>query len=170
MPTFQRKNIRLSAENYLGKRDYFVTICCHKRQPHLSDPSSVLPILDHLKSASTRHSFDVHAYCAMPDHLHLLASGTSDYSDLLAFVDFFKQNTEFDFHHRTGNQLWQFKFYDHILRRAAALNDVAAYIWMNPVRKSLCTNPADYPYSGSFTRVFPIESTSTYIPPWKLGS
>jgi putative transposase len=167
MPTFQRKNIRLSPNNYLGKRDYFVTLCCDHRRPYLSDPTTVLPILDILKSESIRHSFDIHAYCAMPNHLHFLASGTADYSDLLMFVNSFKKHTEFDFHRRTKNQLWQSKFYDHILRRASALHDVAAYIWMNPVRKSLCTDPTAYPYSGSLTNAFPRQSTSAYIPPWK---
>jgi putative transposase len=169
MPTFQRKNIRLSAQNYLGKREYFVTICCHNRKPYLSEPTTILPILNHLKSASTRHSFAIHAYCAMPDHLHILASGTSEYSDLLGFVDFFKQHTEFDFHHHTGNQLWQFKFYDHILRRTSALQHVATYIWMNPVRKHLCANPTDYPYAGSFTDAFPRQYNTNYQPPWKTA-
>jgi putative transposase len=170
MPTFLRKNIGLLSNNYIGKREYFVTFCCHKRQPFLSQNETVLSILDDLKSESTRHSFAIHAYCAMPDHLHFLAAGTSDYSDLLRFVNFFKQKTEHQFHHHTGNQLWQRKFYDHILRRASSVHNVAAYIWMNPVRKNLCASPTEFPYSGSFTESFPLQSAtppSTFKPPWK---
>ena len=170
MPAFQRKNIRLPSNNYLGKRDYFVTICTHNRKPYLSEPTTILPIIDRLKSESIRHAFDIHAYCAMPDHLHVLATGNSDYSDLLLFINSYKKHTEFDFHRRAKNQLWQFKFYDHILRSASALHDVATYIWMNPVRKSICANPADYPYSGSLPNAFRRPSTAAandFQPPWK---
>ncbi|MGB6430138.1 MAG: transposase [Candidatus Acidiferrales bacterium] len=146
-----RKNIRLPAPNYTGIREYFVTICCHKRAPLLARSENVLPILEQLKSSALSYSFSVHASCAMPDHLHILVAGASDSSRLLNFVKSFKQRTGYEFRKRTGAQLWQFKSYDHILRRGDGMERVAWYIWMNPVRKGLCNQPAEFPYSGSFT-------------------
>jgi putative transposase len=152
MPTkLNRKNIRLPSLTYTGMREYFVTICCHKREPYLALPENALPVLEQLQSIALRHSFAVHAYCAMPDHLHALVAGTSESSRLLSFIKSFKQHTGHEFRKRTGKQFWQFKFHDHILRRGDGVESVAWYIWMNPVRKSLCTNPAEFPYSGSFT-------------------
>jgi len=155
MPTRpNRKNIRLPSLNYAGMREYFVTICCHRRKPLLAHRENTIPVLEQLKSSSLRESFSVHAYCAMPDHLHFLAVGNSESSHLLGFVKSFKQTTGYEFTERTGKQLWQFKFYDHILRRSDDFDRVAWYIWMNPVRKGLCANAADFPYSGSFTTLW----------------
>lgn len=166
---FKRKNIRLPAENYVGKRSYFVTICCQHRHPFLGHPAVAVWVIQALKKFSLRSGFAIHAYCAMPNHLHFLALGLHDASNLLDFVGFFKQHTGFHYEQRKGQRLWQFKFYDHILRRKDGLDDVAAYIWMNPVRKGICADPMAYAFSGSFTmnwksRAFPL---STWVPPWK---
>ena len=151
--SLNRKNIRLPALNYVGMREYFVTICCHGREPLFARRENALPILEQLQSSAGQHSFAVHAYCCMPDHLHILAAGSSESSDLLSFVNSFKEHTGYEFTQRTGRPLWQFKFYDHILRGGDGIERVAWYIWMNPVRKGLCAHPAEFPYSGSFTRL-----------------
>jgi len=165
MPTnLNRKNIRLPSLNYTGMREYFVTICCHKRKPLLAHSENILPILEQLRSSALRDSFSIHAYCAMPDHLHFLAAGNSESSRLLALVKTFKQLTGHEFIQRTGKPLWQFKFHDHILRRSADIDRVAWYIWMNPVRKGLCANPQDFPYSGSFTTLRQNQSPPAH--PW----
>jgi putative transposase len=147
-----------------------VTICCHQRKPFLAANENAAPVIEYLQSSATRESFAVHAYCAMPDHLHFLSSGTSDTSNMLTFVNSFKQHAAYEFLERTGNQLWQYKFYDHILRPGNSVESVAWYVWMNPVRKDLCKNPEDFPYSGSFSNTIPMRRTGAqdWIPPWKL--
>jgi putative transposase len=164
-----RKNIRLPAANYRGKRQYFITICCHERKPLLAADGIAPHVIEQLRSTAANASFSIHAYCAMPDHFHLLAEGMSDKSHLLAFMHAFKQQTEYDYHWQTGRPLWQFKFYDHILRSAVAMDDVAWYIWMNPVRKGLCADPRDYAHAGSFTQASLrlSEAKTQWTPPWK---
>ena len=148
---FTRKNIRLSPNNYVGKQAYFVTICCQDRRPLLRDESTVSPILAILRDFSSPHEFAVHAYCFMPDHLHLLCEGLSHASRLPDFVSRFKQQTAFEYRRKLRDSLWQPKFYDHILRQTDSMDDVAWYIWMNPVRMGPCSNPRDFPFSGSLT-------------------
>ena len=48
-----------------------------------------------------------------------------------------------------ARRLWQQSFYDHALRKAEDVLDVAAYIFENPVRAGIVDDPADYPWSGS---------------------
>lgn len=166
---FQRKNIRLAREHYVGKRSHFVTTCCHFRRPFLADPVVAAWVIRMLQRFAVRFGFAVHAYCAMPDHLHFLVLGLHDQSDLLQFVDSFKQHTGYRYEQRKRRRLWQFKFFDHILRRADGIDDVSAYVWMNPVRKGLCTDPLAYPFSGSFTirwASHPV-SPSAWEPSWK---
>jgi hypothetical protein len=56
------------------------------------------------------------------------------------------------------------------LRPSDAIEDVACYIWWNPVRKHLCANPREYPLSGSQTLDWMKHSwlAPRWQPPWKL--
>lgn len=107
----------------------------------------------------------------MPDHVHLLAAGASKTSDLTAFVASFKKETGFEFEKKTGRRLWQFKYYDRILRGNDSANRVAWYIWLNPVRKGLCRERHEYPFAGSFTEIgkkmFSGAAPPEWSPPWK---
>jgi len=167
---FNRKNIRLAPQNYLGYGTYFVTICSHNRNPHFADISFGHVALGHLISLSARHSFLLHAFCLMPDHLHFLSEGHSPQSNLLRFVTAFKQRTALAYKNRTAGPLWQTKFYDHILRAPDQLESVACYIWANPIRKGLCEDATLYPLSGSQTLDWKKRCGHSDIwqPPWKV--
>jgi len=166
---FNRKNIRLAPRNYFGYGIYFVTICSDSRKPCFADTSLGHVVLGHLISLSARHSFLLHAFCLMPDHLHFLAEGTSPRSNLLRFITAFKQRTAYAHRNRADGPLWQTKFYDHILRAPAQMESVACYIWANPVRKGLCGDAALYPLSGSQTLDWKklCGNANRWQPPWK---
>lgn len=164
-----RKPTRLQARNYLGHGLYYFTICCAQRRPYLANPTlanAVLRILFH--SALTR-SFSIHAYCLMPDHVHILAEGTNTTSNALEFIRNFKQQSAFLFKQKTRQLLWEFSYYDFILRSTDSLVEVARYIWWNPVRKNLCHSPADHPFSGSQTIPWMQASQTppTWLAPWQ---
>jgi hypothetical protein len=57
--------------------------------------------------------------------------------------------------------------------RSDAIDRVAWYIWMNPVRAGLCGSPGDYPFLGSFTemgaRLLKGLPASEWVPPWEKG-
>ena len=147
----RRKTIRLATENYRGRRIYFVTLCCLNRRRVFGSEAPARQLLDQLMACTALHDFSLHAYCLMPDHLHILVEGMGDSCDLTRFVAEFKQKTAFDYRNRTGLSLWQSRYYDHILRKGDDTENVAWYIWTNPIRKGLCTAPQDYPFSGSLT-------------------
>jgi len=100
----------------------------------------------------------------MPDHLHVLAEGTSPSSDFREFVRVYKQQSSFTWKRRTGQELWQRGYFDRVLRADEDTVAVARYILENPVRASLCQNAEDYPYSGSFTMAISdlLESTRVF--------
>jgi hypothetical protein len=47
-------------------------------------------------------------------------------------------------------QLWQRSFYDRVLRVQGDLEDVARYIWGNPVRAGIVDDWDKFPFSGPF--------------------
>jgi len=170
-PAFQRKNIRLPADNYRGRRLYFVTLCFHNRRRLGTNPRVARWIIGRLRTHAAACAFFVHAYCVMPDHMHVLAAGAEETSNLVKFIEAFKQDTGVEFARRTRGRLWQIKYYDHILRAADRADRVAWYIWLNPVRQGICRAPADYAFVGSFTelgaRLLKGSAADEWAPPWK---
>ena len=147
---YQHKNIRRPAAHYIGLRRYFVTFCCAERRAFFATSANAFWLVDELREQSTRHGFAVDAYCVMPDHFHALVRGMESTSDLFVFVERLKQKTAHEFQKRFQRVLWQKKFYDHILRANDPAESVASYIWTNSVRAGFCSEPHDYPFSGSF--------------------
>jgi putative transposase len=165
----RRKPIRLLTANYRGRRIYFVTCCCANRHLAFRDRRTAREVVHQLIASAAHHDFLLHAYCLMPDHLHILVEGTQDGSDLTRFVAAFKQQTAFVYRNRTGMSLWQSRYYDHILRKDNEIEDVAWYIWLNPIRKGLCVVPQDYSLSGSLTIDWKSRCAPArlWTPPWQ---
>jgi len=147
MRTSLRKSPRLKGFDYAGPYGYNVTVVTRRRQPVFRNASIVEIALEALERACRQHGFTLHAYCFMPDHVHLLVSGGTD-SRLPDFVHLFKQLSSFQAKQALDTPLWQISYYDHVVRREEDLADIIRYIWNNPVRAGLADEPADYPYSG----------------------
>jgi putative transposase len=172
MPFYRQRKIRLPAERYRGRHTYFVTICTEQRRPVFTERPEGHWVLEHLREYAARASFCLHAFCAMPDHVHFRAEGTTDTCDLTPFAEGFKQRTGFEYRSRSGAMLWQKRFHDYVLRDTDAIEDIACYIWMNPVRKGLCAKPEEYPLSGSHTIewIKRVTCRAQWSPPWHIRS
>ncbi|MGA8366766.1 MAG: transposase [Candidatus Acidiferrales bacterium] len=166
---FVHKNIRLHPPSYIGQSSYFVTLCCAGRRPLFANARNAVWLIENLREQSIAYRFAVHAYCVMPDHFHGLFSGIEATSNLMAFLKSLKQATAYEYRKQFHGALWQKKFYDHILRPRDNAAGVAAYIWMNPVRKGLCRDAREYPYSGSFVIDWKkaISPEESWMPDWK---
>ena len=165
---FTRKKHRLDSNQYLGEKWFFITMCCEGRRPVFLTRNNAEWIVAILTAEAAKHQFIVDAFCVMPDHLHFLALGMAPTSNLLAFAKSFKQKTAYSYQKEHGLRLWQKNFYDHVLRPDESSGRVAAYIWMNPVRKGLCKTFEEYPFSGSFSRPWKNSmDADLWVPPWK---
>jgi putative transposase len=163
-----RKSTRLSPSKYLGAQSYFVTICCDRRRPYLAKKSIATRVVAILHECAANQNFQLHAYCAMPDHLHILTEGVREDSSLGEFMRIVKLRTAFEFRQSHNCPLWEMSYYDHILRSHDPIETVACYIWNNPVRAKLCVRPQDFLYSGSQTIPWMQGATgATWTPPWK---
>ena len=169
---FPHKNIRRPATHYQGQRSYFITLCCSSRHPAFANPDRALELITEFCHHSTAYHFSVHAYCVMPDHFHALVRGLHPTSELLAFLKNLKEITTRRYQSRSQRLLWQKKFHDHILRENESIQPIANYIFMNPVRRGLCADPRQYPFSGSLVHdwkklILPVNG---WLPAWKTSS
>ncbi len=164
-----KKHLRLPTPDYIGRRIFFVTVGTEHRTKFFVDLPTGQWILGKLLALAAEFSFRLHAYCAMPDHLHFLSEGLADTCDLVKFVEAFKQRTAYEFSKVHGKRLWQRRYYDHVLRPGDVVEDVACYIWWNPVRKGLCADPNSYTLSGSQTMDWMKRSpiATNWKPSWK---
>jgi REP element-mobilizing transposase RayT len=85
----------------------------------------------------------------MPDHVHLLLTGTDDNCALLPVINRWRQITGFIWRRQHESHLWQQGYWDRTLRDEDETLSVAAYIANNPIRSGLVDRLQDYPWVGS---------------------
>ncbi len=154
-----RKQNRLENFDYSQNGAYFVTICVKDRKELLSNVIVGTGVLDcpqiHLlnhgiiaeKYINQLNDFYndilVDKYVIMPDHIHLLLTILSGQSRtpvptklnnrnsiIARFVSTFKRfcNKEY------GENIWQPRYYDHIIRNRVDYNEAWEYIENNPIK------------------------------------
>lgn len=142
-----RKRIRLARPTYDGWQAFAVTACTTHRRKTFVPAENVDEAIGALDDATTKFETHVLAYCFMPDHVHLLLEGRCQ-TNMMDFVKLFKQLAGYRFKQRTGQKLWQKGYHDRIVRLEEDLVDYAGYIFANPVRKGLVSDPWEWPFSG----------------------
>jgi len=142
-----RQSPRLKDFTYEGPFAYHLTFVMRGRLPLFQTGEAVRLCLEALEAACQRYDFSALAYCFMPDHVHLLLAG-QEASSLRNFARHFKQISGYRFKRKHGASLWQISYYDHVLRREEDVEQIAAYIWDNPVRAAMVESRLEYPFSG----------------------
>ena len=125
-----------------------VIIGTHRKQAHFSDPLYAMGLCKIILSVAKEFENRVHAYCVMPDHLHILVEA----SQKMGVIEFVKtvKGRFYSWCKRRGIELrLQKSFYDHVLRRDEDVRTVARYILGNPVRAGISIKIGEYPFAGS---------------------
>jgi REP-associated tyrosine transposase len=96
--------------------------------------------------------FLVIAYCAMPDHVHVIVRGSCETSDLRRCVKLMKQRIEYVARSQFNiRHLWQQGYYERVLRSRHAVESAVKYVLENPVRAGLARAADEYPFSGTLS-------------------
>ena len=138
---------RLSKEDYLGPLAADVIVVTRHRRPLFEDEELASACLDSIKRATARFHAQLHAYCLMLDHVHILVE-IPGWCVAGGFDPSLQDNLRLRSERSDREVAWQPSYYDNILRREDALEDVAAYIWTNPVTAGIVEEVWDYPWSG----------------------
>ena len=159
----KRKPTRLKNFDYNAIGGYFITLCTEDRRQilsrivgvdvgmtcgHSGDPKNteLLPygiVADkYIKQMSDFYeNITVEQYVIMPNHIHLLlfvcddgsprtSTPTKQTSFVSHFVSTFKRFCKKEY----GENIWQRGFYDHVIRGRKDYEEIAKYIYENPVR------------------------------------
>ena len=104
--------------------------------------------VDVLRRHAAATGVRVYAWCAMPDHVHLIL-GASPTCDSVTFVGQFKNLAQSEAWGRgIKGRFWQASFWDHCLRGDERLERVVEYVLNNHVRSGLVKRWCDYRFSA----------------------
>jgi putative transposase len=143
-----RKRIRLPISAYeVPGSVWHVTNCCVDREPVFSDSALAKMVCEQIVWYSERYNITAHAWCVMPDHMHLVAQ-VNDQS-LIKMLGAFKSfTTRLAWKLGHTGPLWQESFHDHGIRQIEDFEAAVGYLLENPQRAGLVEEAADYPWRG----------------------
>ncbi len=123
----------------------FVTTNTRDREPVFYDQACDREVVESLYRVQSFHPFFLYAFVIMPDHCHFLLT-VPESGSISRIMYAFKRSVSFEI----GRPIWQSRFYAKIV--IDDIDRVIRYIHMNPVKKDLCDQPSDYPWSSASGR------------------
>jgi REP element-mobilizing transposase RayT len=143
---------KLAGADYRGGRVYAVTCCAYRRRRVLATPVVARIVITALERSAAACRFDVLAYCVMPDHVHVIAAGTTRMADFRKFMRTWRQQSGYSYAQASHERLWQPGYFDRALRRHDDLDRLARYVLDNPVRAGLVPVASSWPWAGGTWR------------------
>jgi REP-associated tyrosine transposase len=115
------------------------------RQPAIAD---MLVEAIHYNANVLKH-YVLHAFVAMPNHVHLLATPAVALPKLTKSLKGITAKRANAMLSLTGRPFWQEESYDHLVRHAQEFEKIRDYIEGNPVRAGLVREAGEYRWSSA---------------------
>lgn len=93
--------------------------------------------------------FDLIAWVVLPDHFHVIID--PERNNLSSLVKRIKLSFSANYRRRAGvvrGRVWQYRFWDHIIRDGDDLSRHIDYVHYNPVKHGLVRSPFQWEYSS----------------------
>ena len=153
---------------------FFFTLVTAERAPLFADKANITVLRSAFRRVRSQRPFVLKAMVVLPDHLHCiwtLPPHDADFSTRWRLIKtwFTKHcdsalRTEASKARTPGGErrLWQYRYWEHVLRDESDLRRHIEYIHFNPVKHGYVKAPIDWPYS-SFRRYV---KAGMYPPDW----
>ena len=136
---------------YVPNAIIFITCVTRDRLPYLRDELDVQLLLETMRRVQVVHPFQLLAYVILPDHFHWLMRANSNLDTFSTVLHSVKRNYTLNYKsaHQLGTtlNLWQARFWDHVIRDESDFKNHFDYIHWNPVKHSYVTRPEDWSHS-----------------------
>lgn len=118
------------------------------KQPIFINDQDYWFFLEKLRQLQSKYDHSVYAYCLMPNHFHLSlrtrkVSVSKIMSSLATSYSIYFNRTYGHF-----GSIFQNRFKSILIENDHYFLALARYIYLNPVKSSLVSDPLDYPYSS----------------------
>ena len=155
---------------------YFFTIVTYQRRPWLCTEIARQTLRESINKVRKKYPFSIDALVLLPDHIHCiwtLPPGDGDYATRLRLIkDFVTKNCGDDLgidakitrsrQKRKERNLWQRRFWEHMIRDEKDFANHCDYIHYNPVKHGLCKTPREWQFSS----VHRFVAQGLYAPDW----
>ena len=124
-----------------------MTHVTYDRKPLLIDNIDLW--YDSIRFIKTLKQFELIAWVILPDHLHLIIDyGAGDLSYLMKrtkmkFAGLYRSRWGLD-----SGRVWQYRFWDHMIRNEDDFRNHVDYIHYNPVKHGFVVRPGDWKHSS----------------------
>lgn len=130
---------------------FHVTARGNDRQPIFLEDADYRFYLAHLKLLLHALGIELHGYCLMPNHIHLLLKALHGSLSRLMQRQQGWYARRFNAKYGKTGHLFERRFDARLIVDDAYLMEVIRYIHMNPVKALLVGRPEDYPWSSIHT-------------------
>lgn len=104
--------------------------------------------LELLEEYRGKYGFEIHSYCIMPNHFHLLLQ-TGEVSVSVIMQKILKiYSTYFNAKYRYSGHVFQGRFVGLLVENRGYFLETSRYIHLNPVKAHMVKKPEDYKYSS----------------------
>jgi putative transposase len=159
---------------YVKGGTYFFTLVTFNRRPIFSNQRSIEILNDAFQYTAERMPFEVVASAILPDHMHFvwtLPEKSCDFSTRWRLIK--SHFTSHWSHHgnfskcasrirKDEKDVWQRRFWEHLIRNDFDLTRHIEYIHYNPVKHRYVNSPKDWKYSSFMKYV----QDGLYTPDW----
>ena len=148
---------------------FHITSRGNRRQEIFLDDRDRLRFLELLGNTVSRHVWQCHAYCLMPNHFHLMIQtiegdvSTGMHGLNGRYAQWFNRRHGYDGH------LFQSRFHAVLLQSNWHLLKLSRYIVLNPVRARLCRDPVDWRWSSYRASMALVPRPAFLTLDWLLG-
>ncbi|MBD2442315.1 transposase [Dolichospermum sp. FACHB-1091] len=154
MPNYRRPNV--------SGGTYFITQVTYQRESWLCTDIGRKSLREAIEKVREKYPFCIDAFVLLLDHFHCLWTLPPDDKDLSVRLRLIKTYVTKHYGQELGvnrevsqsrqkrgeSNLWQRRFWEHLIRDERDFALHCDYIHDNPARHGLCENPQDWQYSS----------------------
>ncbi len=133
---------------YIQNSQIFITVVTTNRLPVFSNKENLALYWKVAKEVKELYPYRLFAYCVLPDHFHWLMQMPENQPNFSKVLQSFKWNYSREYkklHSIQGSlNLWQRRFWDHVIRDEKDLQSHVDYIHYNPVKHGFVQDPIDW--------------------------
>src|SRR5688572_27048825 len=137
---------------YIPGGTYFFTVVTYQRKPLLNNEKSIQRLRAAFKYTKQKYPFNLNGIVVLPDHLHCiwqLPEGDKDFSKRwCTFKYYFSRGVAGNINNRREKNIWQRRFWEHVIRDDRDLQRCFDYMYYNPVKHGYVQRPFDWGFSS----------------------
>ncbi|GAA0484952.1 hypothetical protein GCM10008986_07750 [Salinibacillus aidingensis] len=147
--------------------NYHITARGNHKEKIFLDTRDYRKYLSYLTDAQKNYPYRLHAYCLMPNHVHLLMEMSEvPLSQVIKNIHT-RYAMYFNFKYDKVGHLFQDRFKSKIVHSSDYLLKVSGYIHLNPSKAGLLTKAENYPWSSYYyylNNPHPLSSPPLFLP------